>query len=165
MVFGDVNVERLQLNEDTLWSGKPRDRSTPGAKAALPDVRKAVFEGRYVDADTASKRLMGPFTESYLPLGDLFVTFEHGNVASDYRRQLDLASATATVAYRIGNVRYTREVIASYPDQAIAIRLSADKPRMIRFAARLTSPLRFQTMAEGRILRLAGEAPSHVVPS
>ena len=108
MVFGDVNVERLQLNEDTLWSGKPRDRSTPGAKAALPDVRKAVFDGRYVDADDASRRLMGPFTESYLPLGDLFVTFEHGNVASDYRRQLDLATATATVTYRVGSVRYTR---------------------------------------------------------
>ena len=165
MVFGDVNVERLQLNEDTLWSGKPRDRSTPGAQAALADVRKAVLDGRYVDADAASKRLMGPFTESYLPLGDLFLTFEHGNVAGDYRRQLDLASATVTVHYRVGSVRYTREVIASHPDQVIAIRLSADKPGMIRVAARVTSPLRYQTVMEGRILRLMGEAPSHVSPS
>ena len=165
MVFGDVNVERLQLNEDTLWSGKPRDRSTPGAQAALADVRKAVLDGRYVDADAASKRLMGPFTESYLPLGDLFLTFEHGNVAGDYRRQLDLASATVTVHYRVGSVRYTREVIASHPDQVIAIRLSADKPGMIRVAARVTSPLRYQTVREGRIRRLMGEAPSHVSPS
>jgi len=165
MVFGDVNVERLQLNDDTLWSGKPRDRSTPGAKTALVDVRKAVLEGRYVDADTAAKGLMGPFTESYLPLGDLFVTFEHGNVASDYRRQLDLATATATVTYRVGSVRYTREIIASHPDQVVAIRLSADKPGMIRVAARMTSPLRFQTASEGSTVRLMGEAPAHVSPS
>jgi hypothetical protein len=60
----------------------PRDRSTPGAQAALADVRKAVLDGRYIDADAAAKRLMGPFTESYLPLGDLFLV--HGHYLQDW---------------------------------------------------------------------------------
>src|SRR5262249_33654103 len=70
MIFGDVIEERLQLNEDTLWSGAPREWDNPKAKDVLPDIRRAVTDGRYVDADQLSKGMMGPFTESYQPLGD-----------------------------------------------------------------------------------------------
>ena len=91
MVFGGVGVERLQLNEDTLWSGGPSDWNNPGARAVLPEIRALVAAGRYVEADAAAQRMMGPFTQSYLPLGDLRLTFDHGDLGRDYRRTLDLA--------------------------------------------------------------------------
>ena len=88
MVFGDVGVEHLQLNDDTLWSGGPSDWNNPAARDVLPELRGARSRGDVVEADRLSKRLMGPFTQSYLPLGDLFITFEHGNLGGDYRRSL-----------------------------------------------------------------------------
>jgi alpha-L-fucosidase 2 len=165
MVFGNVGVERLQLNDDTLWSGGPSDWNNAAARSVLPEVRALVAAGRFVEADRVSKRLMGPFTQSYLPLGDLLVTFDHGNLGGDYRRTLDLAEAVATVQYRTGDVRFTREVIASHPADVIAVRLTADRPRMLRFHARLSSALRHATTPAGGTLVLAGRAPSHVDPS
>src|SRR5215212_8828467 len=80
MVFGGVGVEHLQLNDDTLWSGGPSDWNNPGAREVLPEIRALIHEGKFEEADRLSKRLMGPFTQSYLPAGDLFVTFDHGNL-------------------------------------------------------------------------------------
>ena len=113
MVFGDVGVERLQINDDTLWSGGPGGWDTPGAKAALAEVRRLALAGDYAAADKAARGLMGAFTQSYLPLGDLWLTFEHGNLGRNYRRELRLGDAVAAVRYQVGEVRYTREVIAS----------------------------------------------------
>jgi hypothetical protein len=119
MVFGSIGAERLQLNDDTLWSGGPSEWNNPGAKDALPEIRALLRAGRFLDADRLSKRLMGPFTQSYLPLGDLVITFDHGNVGGDYRRTLDLGDAIAGVTYRTGTVRYTREILASHPADVI----------------------------------------------
>ena len=165
MVFGNVGVERLQLNDDTLWSGGPSDWNNPAARKALPEVRALVAERRFVEADRVSRQLMGPFTQSYLPLGDLLIAFDHGNLGSDYRRTLDLADAAVTVRYRNGEVLFTRDVIASHPADVVAVRLTANRPRMLRFHARLSSPLRHATMAEDGKLLLVGHAPSHVDPS
>ena len=71
MVFGGVGRERLQLNDDTLWSGGPRDWDNAKARDVLPEIRKAIFAGQYVEADALAKKMMGPYTESYQPLGDL----------------------------------------------------------------------------------------------
>jgi alpha-L-fucosidase 2 len=165
MVFGDVNRERLQLNDDTLWSGGPAHWDRPGAREVLPEVRRLARAGRYVEADALSARLMGAFTQSYLPLGDLWITFEHGNVSREYRRTLDLTDAVASVHYRIGDVGYTREVIASHPAGVVLVRLRADRPGMLTFDVQASSLLRYAAMTDGRLLRLAGEAPAHVDPS
>jgi alpha-L-fucosidase 2 len=165
MVFGNVGVEHLQLNDDTLWSGGPSDWNNPAAKDVLPEVRALIRAGRFVEADRVSKRLMGPFTQSYLPLGDLFITFDHGNGGGDYRRSLDLRHAVASVAYRTGKVHYTREVIASRPGDVIAVRLAAEHPRMLQFHARLWSALHHTVTPGDGVLMLRGEAPSHVDPS
>lgn len=108
MVFGSISAERLALNDDTLWSGEPKDWDNAQAREVLPELRRAIASERYVEADALSKRMMGPYTQSYLPMGDLIVTFEHGHVAADYNRWLDLHSAIATTRYRIGKVTYTR---------------------------------------------------------
>ena len=108
---------------------------------------------------------MGAFTQSYLPLGDLWLTFEHGNLGRDYRRELRLGDAVASVRYRVGDVRYTREVIASHPAGVIAVRIAADRPGLVTFDARVASPLRHAVAVEDGVIRLRGVAPAHVEPS
>ena len=165
MIFGGVGRDRLQVNDDTLWSGGPAQWDRPDAREALDEIRRATLAGHYVEADRLARRLMGAFTQSYLPLGDVWLTFEHGNVAGDYRRELHLADATASVRYRIGEVRYTRDVIASHPGGAIVVHLAADRPGMITVDVTLSSPLRHSIEEHGGSLRLRGVAPSHVDPS
>jgi alpha-L-fucosidase 2 len=165
MVFGDVGVERLQINDDTLWSGGPGNWDTPGGKTALAEVRRLALAGDYAAADKAAHGLMGAFTQSYLPLGDLWLTFEHGNLGRNYRRELRLGDAVATVRYQVGEVRYTREVIASHPAGVIAVRIAADRPGLVTFDARVASPLRHAVAVEDGVIRLRGVAPAHVEPS
>src|SRR5205085_2169929 len=119
MVFGGVASERLALNEDTLWSGGPRDWNNPGAKEILPQVRAAIFAGRYAEAEELCKKMQGPYNESYLPLGDLKLDFPGGNeaTATGYERTLDLDRAVAVTRYTRGGVTFTREAFSSFPDQ------------------------------------------------
>jgi alpha-L-fucosidase 2 len=134
MVFGNVAAERIQLNENTLWMGGPRDTNNPDALKHLAEVRRLLFAGLPVDAyAVAEKYSMGkPFRlESYQSLGDLRLTFEHEGTPADYRLELDLDAAIARVSYRIGSVTYTREVFASHPAQAIIVRVSADVPASV----------------------------------
>jgi hypothetical protein len=166
MVFGGIERERLQLNDDTLWSGGPRDWNNPNGPKVLAEVRRLIAAERYVEADVAIRGMQGPFTQSYLPMGDLRLTFEHGDHArGGYRRELDLARAVTQVRYRVGATTYTREIFASRPDQAIVIRLTADRPGMISFTAAMDSQLRHTLIANGGVLELHGRAPSNVDPS
>jgi alpha-L-fucosidase 2 len=131
MMFGNVNRERIQLNEQTLWMGGPRDTSNPDARANLGEVRKLLFAGRPVEAYAVAERsLMGrPFRlEAYQTLGDLRLWFDHETPHTDYRLELDLDTAIARLTYRTGGVRYTRELFVSHAAQAIVMRIAADAP-------------------------------------
>lgn len=165
MIFGGVEKERIGLNEDTLWSGYPKDWNNPGAKEALPRVRKLLEEGRYAEASKETKQMMGPYTESFLPFGDLHLSFEHGNKYNSYRRALDLESGLSSVEYRIGGITYKRELLASHPDQLIVLRLEASERGAINVHARLDSPLRYHTETAGQRYILKGQAPEHVAAS
>jgi alpha-L-fucosidase 2 len=137
MVFGSIGRERIQLNENSLWMGGLRERDNPDALAYLPEVRRLLFAGSPVEANAlAEKRLMGRPSrlESYQTLGDLRIGFEHDGPIEDYRRELDIDSAIARITYRTGGVRYTREVFASRPAQAVVIRLTADTPGRLSFS-------------------------------
>ena len=138
MVFGTVNRERIQLNEETLWMGGPRDTDNPEAREALPEVRRLLFAGRPREAYAlAERKMMGkPWRlESYQSLGDLRLTFDHEGEITDYQRSLDLDSAIARVTYRVEGVRHTREVFASHPDRVVVVRLTVDKPGALTFGA------------------------------
>ena len=166
MLFGGIERERLQFNEDTLWSGGPKDWNNPKAPAVLAEVRRLIAAEQYVEADKAARGMQGPFTQSYLPMGNLHLVFEHGDSArGGYRRELDIARALGSVRYKVGTTAYTREIFASRPDQAIVIRLTADKPGMISFTAMMDSQLRHTLVANGDVLELHGKAPSNVDPS
>src|SRR5579884_2720040 len=127
MVFGGVETERLQLNEDTLWSGAPHEWNNPHAREVLPEVRRLIRDGDYVGAGWLCKEMMGPYTQSYLPLGDLTLHFYHGDIAQEYRRALDLETGIAQVRYRIGKTLYTREAFISFPDQVVAVHLTCER--------------------------------------
>ncbi|MBV9938788.1 MAG: glycoside hydrolase family 95 protein [Acidobacteriaceae bacterium] len=166
MVFGGMETERLQLNEDTLWSGAPGDWNNPHASEYLPEARRLVAEGKYREADQVCKKMQGTYNQSYQPLGNLYLKFSPMSGVTNYRRELDLDSALARVLYTSGGVAYTREVFSSAVDQVIVVRIFADKPGQISFSASLDSPVRSSSTVEGKsLLRLFGKAPSHVDPN
>jgi alpha-L-fucosidase 2 len=143
MVFGGVNEERLQLNEDTLWAGGPYDPVNPDAKAALPEVRRLIFEGKYREADRliSAKVMAKPLRQMpYETAGDLVLTFPPQTAVEDYRRDLNLDTAITTVRYTADGVRFTREVFSSPVDQVIVVRFAADKPGRISFRCAFHSP-------------------------
>ena len=145
MVFGGVGEERLQLNEGTLWAGGPYDPVNPQAKDALPEVRQLVNEGKFREAARVlTARVMAkPLTQMpYQTVGSLFLTFAGETNYSDYRRELDLATATTTTSYTMDGVRFTREVFVNAPDNVIVVRLTADQPGKIAFSAGMKTPMR-----------------------
>jgi alpha-L-fucosidase 2 len=140
MVFGGLAEERLQLNEETLWSGGPYDPVRQGAAAALPEIRRLLFAGDVPRAhDLFGRTMMGiPYEQmKYQPLANLLLTFPGHERATDYRRSLDLDSAVARVSYVVDGVTFTREVFVSAPDQVIVVHLTASQPGALTFTARL----------------------------
>jgi alpha-L-fucosidase 2 len=165
MIFGGVSSERIALNEDTLWSGSPRDWNNPAAKDHLSVVRKMVIENRdYHGADQECRKMQGPFNQAYEPLGDLLINLEHDD-ASAYQRSLDLDSAIATVKYTAGGTRFIRETFVSTPDQVIVVRISASGQRTLNCSVKLQSQLQSKVEAEGRSIVLSGKAPANSVPN
>ena len=166
MHFGGVERDRIGLNEDTLWSGTPaKDGNNAQGVEVLPEVRKLVREGRYEEADLKSKEMMGDYSQSYLPFGNLLLTFGHGDAHRSYRRSLDLDDALSRVNYEIGGVCYSRELFVSHPDRVLVVRLEADEPGALEVHARLDSPLRHATSIEDGRLVIRGIAPEHVSPN
>ena len=145
MVFGGIVHERLQLNEDTLWAGRPYDPVNPDAKDALPEVRRLLAERKYPEAAklVGAKVMSKPLAQMpYETVGDLALTFPQVDAVENYRRDLDLATATAHVSFTSGGVTFSREVFASAPDQVIVVRLTASRPGQISFEARMQTPQR-----------------------
>lgn len=130
MVFGGVTEERLQINEATLWGGGPHDYSNPAARSTLPRLRELIFAGQHAEAERLAGEMMGSpaLLMPYQPFCDLRLGFAHLGAATNYRRSLSLDEAVASVAYEVDGVRFKREIFASYPDQMIVLRLTADRP-------------------------------------
>ena len=157
MVFGGTATERIQLNEDTVWSGGPYDPTNPKGREALSEIRRLVFAGENLKAHRLFGRSMFGSAipqMQYQPLGDLWLTFSgqghalkhqaqlrtdmahlEPNPVFDYRRQLDLDEAIVTIKYRLGDVTFKREVFVSAVDQVIVVRLTANQPGKISFSA------------------------------
>ncbi|HQZ95989.1 MAG TPA: glycoside hydrolase family 95 protein [Pyrinomonadaceae bacterium] len=140
MIFGGIAEERLQLNEDTYWSGGPYSTVVKGGYKVLPEIQRLVFAERYLDAHNLfGRNLMGYPVEQqkYQSLANLHLFFDHGKDAKDYQRSLDLKTGISTTTYTANGITYKREVIASAPDQVIAVRLTADRPGSITLTANL----------------------------
>jgi len=138
MIFGGINKEHLELNEATVWTGEERWDANPEAIKSLPLVRKLLFQGKYKEAgELAQRSIMGQKPQSPVAtnqaLGDVYIDFGHQSNITNYRRELDIEDAVATVTYTSDRVNYTREFISSAPDEVLAIKLSADRPGSISF--------------------------------
>lgn len=158
MIFGNPHTERIQLNEDSVWFGGMQDRLNPSAREKLPEIRKLIFEGRIREAEELCAFALSAIPEEqrhYEPLGNLYIEFMGRETEfEDYKRELDISRAVASTEFVMNGVRYFREVIVSYPRNAMLIHLSADKPGSLSFHAQLgrggkpweNSPYELQTI-------------------
>ncbi len=145
MVFGRVDQERLALNEDTFWSGQPYTPTNSKALAALPQARAYIFNGQYSQAQNYinANMLGSPSGQAkFQPIGNLNLAFPVSGTVSNYRRDLNLDTAIASVTYQHDGITYLREVFSSPVDNVIVMRISADQPGAVNFTAWLTTPQR-----------------------
>jgi len=149
MVFGGIGLERLQLNEDTLWAGGPYNPANPAAREALPEIRRLIAAGELQSAqDLIQQKFMAqPMRQMpYQALGDLLITMPGSDAVTGYRRELDLDRAVARTAFRLGSVEHVREVFASPADQVIVVRYQAreaarpDRPAQLNLTVAFSSP-------------------------
>lgn len=170
MVFGDVNRERIQLNEKSLWSGSPADNDNPVSFQYLDSIRNLLYSGKYKEAHKLAEKTQvcqgagsGSGSGANVPfgcfqtLGDLWLDFGTGSSFTDYYRELDMTDAVVRVRYTQEGVKYTREVFTSFPDQALVIRLTADTKGSISFTGSLNRPERFTTLAKDGQLIMTGQ--------
>lgn len=161
MVFGGVEREHIQLNEDTLWEGEPRDTNNPKALEALPKVQQLLFEDKNDEATKlAGETMLGvPHrVKSYQSLGDLFLEFPHDGDVTAYRRELDLDTGIAKTTYRYGDVNFSREVFATAVDNLIVVRIECDPSDQITFDVTMTreQDATVETISDNT-LRLSGQ--------
>lgn len=141
IIYGNPSRERISLNDITFWTGEPDTAVyTPGAYKTIPEIRAALDNGNYQLAQELQKKVQGHYTNNYQPIGNLFIDFADKSAFTDYARRLNIADATAKVAYTKGENEITTEYIASAPDSVLAIRITALQP--IDFTLSFESPIK-----------------------
>lgn len=166
IIYGKTDFEIISLNEDTLWSGYPKDLNPKNKRQAFIDAIELSKTKKYHEAqDLIEKELTSSWGQSYLPLGDLRISFKHKTVISSYTRSLDLETAVANVLYESDGITFKREIFTSAADNVLVMKMSADKPKSISFSLEFDCKLRATTASKDDIFILKGEAPSHVEPS
>ena len=168
MVYGTPAVERIQLNEETIWAGQPNQVCNPAAKENLPKVRQLIFEGKYKEAEKLANEKVMPLGANqncgmpYQPFGDLWIAMPgHANY-TEYERLLDLDNARSVVRYTVDGVRYERETLAPLGSKVITIHLTASRPGMISFTASFNTPHSdVLTGGEGMEATLTGVTSKH----
>jgi len=165
MVFGDVNKERIQLNEESMWSGSLTDNDNPDAHKELDKIRKLLFEGKYREATELTNKTQickgtgsrrgGPYG-CFQTLGDLWIDNGKNAEYENYHRELDLEDAIVRIRYTQDGINYFREIFTSYPDQVMVAHFTADKPGMISFTCSIDRPERFRTYSENNQLVMRG---------
>lgn len=162
MVFGGIPTERIQFNEDTVWQGQPHSYARKGAHRWLDSIRSLLVEGKQGEAEAlAMEQFMSvPLRQkAYQSFGDLVIERRgvDDSSVSAYRRSLDLNAAVARVEFQAGEVRHSQEVFASYPRQALVVRLTASGGHGLAFSASLESSHPLEAVAAvDRGLRMAG---------
>ncbi|HPU18255.1 MAG TPA: glycoside hydrolase family 95 protein, partial [Bacillota bacterium] len=165
MIYGKTDKEIISLNEDTLWSGYPRDLNPKNKKDAYLRAMQLAKERKLHEAERlVEDELTSGWTQSYQPVGDLLIDTPIDGDVTGYERSLDIDNAVAYVKYSYGGVNYTREIFATAVDDVIIIKISADKKASVNFTLGFNSELRSHTYTKDGYLVLEGQAPSNVVP-
>ena len=143
MVYGNVDTEMVQLNENTVWSGSPNRNDNPLALDSLTVIRDLIFKGEQKEAEAIANRVIiskKSQGQMFEPVGNLLLVFHRHQDYSNYYRELDLENAVQKTRYQVGDISYMREVIASFPDRLIVMHLTASKPASISFTASFSTP-------------------------
>ena len=164
MIYGDPVNEKIQLNEETFWSGGPSRNDNPNALKALPEIRQLIFDGKSHEAEKMVNQNM--LTElhgsKYQTVGNLNLVFNGHENYSDYYRELNIENALFTTTYQVDGITYKREMFASQPDQVIVVRLSASTPGKLNFTASMDGPLQKSVNAIGNnTIELTGLSETH----
>ncbi len=152
MVYGDPYKETIQLNENTVWAGKPNRNDNPGAKESLLEVRKLIFEGKYKEAQDLVNQKFISKTSHGMPfhtIGNLKLLFPGHENYSNYYREPDIENATASTRYGLNGVNYSTNVFSSFPYQVIIAGISADKSGSISFSATMDRPSKVNITTNG----------------
>lgn len=168
MVYGNPVNEVVSLNEDTLWSGYPRDTNNHEAHKYLKSAQELVLQGKLNEAQSyIEKNMLSKFTQTYLPFGDISLDFLGLNKEeiTDYKRELSLDNAMTTTTYNIGGIVYTQQMYISNPANCMVIKLSADKKQSISVKTSFVSQLRYESDAHNDRIVINGICPSQVRPS
>lgn len=158
MVFGNLKKERIALNEDSLWSGYPKDLNKKDAHLHLSDIRKAIFDNNHKEArEIANEKMHGHWSEAYLPFGDLIIEYK-GASAPGYRRELDISKGIAVTE----NAKVKQTVFASYPANLIVIHIKSNSG--ISFKVKFSSKLNHKCYTKEDSLVMQGNAPEICMP-
>ena len=157
MVYSGVEGDRLQLNEDTIWTGRPLERSGgPYSPETIRKSRELLFQNKIVEGNAV---LAGRFsqTSAYQTFGDLVVNhaLSEGET-TDYRRLLSIDDAVARMSFMRGGVKFARETFASFTDGVVIYRVTADRPGAVSLEASVDSPRKVSCTAEGGELVVRG---------
>jgi alpha-L-fucosidase 2 len=157
MVYGGVESETIQLNENTFWAGGPHNNTNPAALQALPEIRRLMDVSDYAAAEKLAEKTttsQGAQGMPYQTAGNLHIDFPGHKNYRDYYRELDLDNALVTTRYQVKGVTYTREVFSSFVDQVVVVKLSANQPGQLNFSAHLSHPGAMEFSAEPATGRL-----------
>jgi len=149
MIYGNVEKEIIQLNEHTVWSGSPNRNDNSLSLDSLNVIRQLIFEGRQKEAERIVNRVIitkKSHGQKFEPVGSLQLAFEGHDNFSNYYRELDIERAVTKTSYTIGDITYTREALASFPDRVVIMRLTTSKPGSISFTASFTTPQKRATI-------------------
>lgn len=163
MVFGGTEQERIQLNDETLWGGQPHRNDNPKSLQHLQHIRNLVFEGKTAEAQRMIDTTFysGKSGMPFQTIGSLLIDFPGHAAATNYYRDLDISRAVATTTYQVDGVNYKREVFASMTEKVVVIRLTADKPASLNFAASYTSPMEHKVARRGKLLTITCKGSDH----
>ena len=163
MIFGDALNEHLQLNESTLYSGEPTTYKGTDIRPTYDKVIQLLKEDKYAEAEKImAKNWLGRLHQYYQPFGDLKMDFE-GDSVTNYQRTLDISNAVSTVSYTSGGISFKRETFASFPDQVIAVKITADKKSAISFETFMSSVHpNCKTTVDGNTIIFSGQVPGFI---
>lgn len=165
-VFGGVTSDKIYLNDATLWSGEPVNTNmNPEAYKNLPAVREALKNEDYKLADQLNRKLQGTYSNSYAPLGTLYLNFKNNENPEKYYRELNIANAVSKVEYEIKGVKFTREYFISHPDKLMVIKLTSSKKGALNFDLKFESLLNYKISVVDKVLSVSGYAPIKASPS
>jgi len=165
MVYGGAADEQIQLNEDTLWSGFPRDTIQYSSQRYLKQTRELIMSGQYSEAEQLLNReMLGRDVEAYQPMGHFKLQHDEldGNSYDEFERELNLHTGITTTKYSYKGIRYVREVYASAPDDLMICTITADREGSVNVSVTLDSPHPYHVQTSGDALTLCSRCPSHV---